>query len=178
MKLSLISGKRGFSLFDILLAMFVSMILSLIAVPSISDWLKSAKSKEVSRQLLNITAMARYQALTRSSVVTICHLEDNRCAGQLAFPLSVFEDGNRNAAFDPQEDLIRELDIALSESVDINWNRRGYLRFWPSGGTGALTGSLSYCDAVAEQHNFRLVVARTGRTRIDRRETRCPSNKI
>jgi len=168
-------SSKGFSLLELMVVVTISAILSVIAVPSLSSWIDSSRAKSVRQQLYAITAEARSIALKESQTVTICALGNNQCQSELALPISLFTDNNRNAVLDESEQLIRVLNISLPEKISLSWNRSGYMRFWPSGGTGALTGSLSYCDALNPDNDFRIVVARTGRLRIDASETRCTS---
>lgn len=164
---------KGFSLVELMIALSIAAILSAIAVPGLSNWLDAARAKSVRQQFYGIAAEARSIALKQAQTITICSLEDDKCQSQFVPPISLFTDSNRNAILDSDERVVRVLNIELPKKIKLTWNRYGYMRFWPSGGTGALTGSLSYCDETNADHDFRIVVARTGRLRVDKVETRC-----
>lgn len=164
---------QGFSLIELMFAAIITALLSVVAVPGMASWIDSTRAKSVGRQLYSLTSVARSLALNESQTVTICHLDGKKCQLDIALPLSLFIDVNRNAELDADERVVQVLDIKLPNRIKLLWNRSGYMRFWPSGGTGALTGSLSYCDNNNSDNDFRLVVARTGRVRIDKLETRC-----
>lgn len=168
-----VRGSSGFTLVEVMLALVISSILSMVAVPNISSWLDASRAKSVRQQLRSLTMEARSLALYQAQTTTVCRLKNGICDSQFGFPVSVFVDSNHNATLDFDESVFRILDIELPDRVSMHWNRSGYLRFWPSGGSGALTGSLSYCDQRSSDNDFRLVVARTGRVRIDQSETRC-----
>lgn len=164
----------GFTLLELLVTLAIVSILVAVAVPAMGDLVGSSRSKVVRKQLQSFLARARSHALLEAQVVTICRLDDNgSCLDELGFPLSMFTDPDRDAAMGAGEILLSTLDIDLAEETELLWNRNNYLRYWPSGGTGALTGSLSYCHQFDNQHEFRIVLARTGRTRVDFDETRC-----
>ncbi len=165
---------RGFTLLDLLVTLAIVSILTAVAAPPMGDLVESIRSKAVRKQLQSLMGQARSHALFESQVVTICHLdEDGSCLDDLLFPLSIFTDPDRNASMGAGETLLHTLHIGLPEDFELLWNRNNYLRYWPSGGTGALTGSLSYCHQFDDRHEFRIVLARTGRTRVDYEETRC-----
>ena len=163
----------GFSLLELMVAIVISSLLAAMVAPAISSWIDAARAKAVRQQLYALASEAKSIALKESRTITICHLVDEECDPQFALPLSLFADNNRNAVLDEEERLIRVMDIDLPDKINISWNRAAYMRFWPSGGTGAVNGSLSYCDEQNPDYDFRIVIARTGRLRIDKTETRC-----
>jgi type IV fimbrial biogenesis protein FimT len=168
------SAKIGFSLIEVLFVLAITAILAGLASPTISSWIEAAQAKAIQQQLSSLLFDARYLALSSAQILTVCHLEGDQCSSNLAFPLSAFIDPNRDAVRDANETLLREASADIPSSAQLNWNRSGvFLRFWPSGGTGALSGSVTYCDVNSPDNNFRIVVARTGRLRIDKNDTRC-----
>lgn len=164
----------GVTLLELLVALAIVAILAATATPALVNILESSRSKAVRQQLQSFFGEARSHALEQSEIVTICHLGTNsRCADELEFPLTMFADPNRRAELNEDDQIIKIFDFKLPEDATLAWNRNGYVRFWPSGGTGALTGSMSYCHSYDDKYEFRVVIARTGRVRIDFDETRC-----
>ena len=165
----------GISLFELMVALAILAVLSAVSLPALQDWVDSNRSKTTRQQLQSFLGHARNDALQRANVVTLCSLADSgSCADTLEFPISQFVDADADARLDSDEELLKTLDIELPDHVELRWNRGDYMRFWPSGGTGALTGSLSYCESLGGKNDFRIVIARTGRVRADFDETRCP----
>ena len=163
----------GFSLVEMMIVFIISSILSMLAAPQLSYWVDSARAKSVRMNLRSFLVEARSIALTQSDTITVCQLQGDHCKSEFGFPLSMYVDNNRNAVLDSDEYIVRVLDMDLTNNISIKWNRHKYLRFWPSGGTGALTGSLSYCNQLFPDFDFRLVIARTGRVRVDENASRC-----
>lgn len=165
----------GFTLIELILVLAITAILAGLASPAISSWVDTARAKAVRQQISSLLSDARYRALSRAEVLTICRLEAGQCTSDFGFPLSIFVDLNRDAILDADEVLLREVTAEIPEKARISWNRKGgYMRFWPNGGTGALTGSVTYCDSETPKNDFRIVVARTGRLRIEKEDTGCP----
>ncbi len=164
----------GFSLIELILALAITAILASLVSPAISSWIESTQAKTVQQQIASLLSEARYRALSKAETLTICHLEMRQCSGDFRFPLSTFVDANRDAIWDADEILLHQASTDLPASARLSWNRKGgFVRFWPNGGTGALTGSISYCHSEQPTNDFRIVVARTGRLRIDKKATRC-----
>ena len=165
---------RGVTLFELLVSLALISILTAMAMPAMSSLIESSRSKVVRQQLQSFLSEVRSVALHKSQIVTVCRLdEDDRCESELSFPLTAFVDANRNQQLESQTEVLRRLDFEMPDNLSMAWNRHGYLRYWPSGGTGALTGSLTFCHANSTRHDFRIVIARTGRTRVDFDETGC-----
>jgi len=164
----------GFTLIELLLVLAVTAILVGLASPAISSLVDTAQAKAVRQQVSSLLSDARYRALSRAEILTVCHLDADHCSGDFGFPLSTFVDLDRDAIFDADEVLLGEVTTEIPPNARLDWNRKGgYLRFWPNGGTGALTGSVTYCNTDRPENDFRIVVARTGRLRIDEKDTRC-----
>lgn len=169
-----IGGAKGFTLFDLIISLLILAILTSIAIPALGSWVESSRSNATRQQLQGFISLARSYALNASSVVTLCHIEKGgKCAKEFDLPLSQFVDTDRDAQLGGDEEVLKVLHIDMPEDIELSWNREGFLRFWPSGGTGALTGSLSYCSELSDENEFRIVIARTGRTRIDYENTGC-----
>lgn len=165
---------QGFTLLELLTTLLITSVLAAIAIPAMGNWVESSRSKATRQQIHSFMSHARNYALQNSEIVTICSLGDGvSCSDNLEFPLTLFVDSDRNAVLGVDETILKVLNIALPEDASLEWNRNGYLRFWPSGGTGALTGSLSYCHSYDDKHEFRFVIARTGRTRVDFEDAQC-----
>ena len=167
-------GNMGFTLLELLIVLTIISILATLATPALGEWVENSRAKSTRQKLQVGLAEARNTAIDGSQVVTLCHLlPSGECSIDLGFPISLYEDRNRNAVLDADEHLIRVIDVDIPSNISLKWNHGRFVRFWPSGGAGATTGSLSYCHDWKTGNDFRIVIARTGRTRLDKKVTRC-----
>ena len=167
--------QRGFTLIEAVLSLSILIIISSYAAPQLMQLRAYFESKAAQQSLLTFIASARARALYRQDIVTICPLDNNKiCSTDWNQPLSIFVDSNSNAVLDSDE-ILSSIWNKKNGQVNISWVRgRRYIRFRPNGSTTATTGSLKYCLATSvDKFNFRLVIARTGRTRVDRKNHGC-----
>lgn len=165
----------GFTLIEAVLSLSILIIISSYATPQLMQLRAYFESKAAQQSLLTFIASARSRALHRQDIVTICPLNNAKtCSTDWNQPLSLFVDPNSNAALDSNEALISVWNEKNAQA-NILWVRgRRYIRFRPNGSTTATTGSLKYClTTKVEKFNFRLVIARTCRTRVDRKSPGC-----
>lgn len=165
----------GISLLEVCLCLILLVILNSIALPQMQNMKLYFDSRGTQKSLQGFLSAARARALHRQQVVTLCPLSDGlKCTPSWSGKLSFFEDKNSNAILDGDESLIADWD-AMPPSASLSWtlNRR-YIRFRPNGSTTATTGSLRYCLTEKDSpYNFRIVVARTGRSRVDHSSHGC-----
>lgn len=163
----------GFSLIDLMVTILIMALLSTMAIPAMSSWIDSVRARSAQKKFYSMATEARSIALRQSQITTLCNLQADECAYEFDLPVTLFVDSDSDAELDFDEEIIRIVDLKLPEKINIRWNRSRYMRFWPSGGTGALNGSLSYCDLEDTGNDFRVVVSRTGRVRIDTQDSYC-----
>ena len=166
--------QSGVSMLELLITTSIFISLAATAAPGCAALLLHFRSISTQQSLLTLIGQARSEALHLNRPTTICPLAANNiCSTDWNEPLTLFVDDNRNAQFENGEILLRVWD-ELEGPVFLNWLRgRSFLRFLPNGSTTATTGSLRYCVLGYENENFRIVIARTGRSRADRLDPRC-----
>ena len=169
------STQKGLSLLEMMLCLSILLITISYATPQLMRLVAYFDSRSTQQSLLTYIASARAEALYKQRIVTLCPLaDDQKCSSDWNRPLVYFFDDNTNAELDPSEEPIT-LWASRKEIVNMSWtlNRR-YIRFRPNGSTTATTGSLRYCNPIYQgEYSFRLVIARTGRTRVDPRDHGC-----
>ena len=167
--------EKGATLLEICVCLSILITLNSLAVPQLQNLKLYFDSRTTQKSLLTLASSARARALHRQQIVTLCPVtESGTCSAEWNKQLSVFVDSNSNAILDPNEELLVVWND-LPDSADLSWTLdRRYIRFRPNGATSATTGSLRYClEDKNSPHNFRIVVARTGRTRVDRAQHGC-----
>lgn len=166
----------GASLLEVLLCLTILALLNSFAIPQLQNYKMYFDSRATQKSLQALLATARARALYRQQIVTLCPLNNSTsCSSQWETKLSVFIDSNSNAVLDPDEEEILVWD-EIQEYASFSWTLdRRYIRFRPNGSTTATTGSLRYCLIDKDSpNNFRIVIARTGRTRVDHKSHGCP----
>lgn len=64
-------GAHGFSLVEMMIVVAIIAILAAIAVPSISEYIRRSKGRDVARSIANSVRFARDQAMSRGQVVLV-----------------------------------------------------------------------------------------------------------
>src|SRR5258706_3119711 len=64
--------RRGFTLIEVMIALTISAILLMIAVPSFRDASLGSKLRTTANRLISSTLVGRSEALKRNAVVTMC----------------------------------------------------------------------------------------------------------
>ncbi len=166
--------QQGTSLLEGLVVVTISSILVSAAIPAMGEFLLRAKSRASEVQLMAMLGAARSQALHLGWPATLCPLDSNgRCSTDWSADLSLFIDHNDNSALDAQDQFLRSWQADWG-NASLSWVRgRKRVIFRPNGSSTASTGSLRYCSLEHEKFDFRVVVARTGRYRLDRKTAGC-----
>lgn len=171
----LLKLERGATLLEICVCLSIIIILNSFALPQLRDFKIYYDSLATQKSLLSLIGSSRAIALYQDQIVTICPISEAKsCSSEWNQPISVFVDENSNATLDLDEEVLTIWD-ERQDYVDLNWTLdRRYIRFRPNGSTTATTGSLRYClRDNNNSNNFRIVISRTGRTRVDRKSHGC-----
>ncbi|GGY97187.1 MAG: type fimbrial biosis protein FimT [Shewanella sp.] len=162
----------GFTLVELIITLLVFTILLGIAVPSLADLQRQYRTDSAIRQLQQLLAFARNQAISYRSRVTVCHLEDNRCQdGNWQPGISIFIDRNGNQQLDSDERLL--LESGPFHSQDSIFYNRATVRFLADGLASGSNGTLSYCPDKTVEDGQSIVVNQAGRTRRSTDNVKC-----
>jgi type IV fimbrial biogenesis protein FimT len=173
------SGARseaGLNLLELLVVLAITALLLVLTPPWIAEVLAGIKARSAEGLLVAMIQSARAHALHRDQIITLCPLENGRCSSDWNQPLVYFIDTNGNRSLDADEEILRYLELP-SNSGTLSWNRADRLRIFPGVATSATTGSLIYCASFRpEKFSFRILIARTGRVRVQRQIQTCGVN--
>ena len=161
---------RGFSLYELMIAVLVLSILITLAVPPMGDFVASQRSQEITQMVASQMRAARELAVTTSKWVIVCGSQDGiSCVKKDFNQLMVFADDNRNHRKDADELqlVVREFNTQagnLSLTVGLNFS---YLQFSPEG-YGEISGSFIYCPRDPRHRRYiqRITTQRSGRVYI------------
>ena len=172
---------RGFTLVELMVALAIVSLIAAFVAPAWRDQLVAAELRERAEALAGAMARARSEAIKRGTRVDLCPtLDRSTCAvsgeweaGWLAFP--------NQSAVDPQGPVgsVIAREPALRPGVTIRGNSpvARYVSYTALGHArrhdGALQmGTFTLCRGGANA--LKVVLANSGRTRIDTTAERCP----
>jgi type IV fimbrial biogenesis protein FimT len=172
----------GFTLVELVVGLAVAAILAAAAGPSFARFLAEQRLLDEARRLSEAILAARSEAIKRNGVVILCAVAppegcgeaDHWHAGWMAF-----EDRDGDGEPGPDDPLVPVAEPAAASGVTIVGNQpvESYLRFTWAGvarlASGALQmGTFAVCRSGVR--GYRVVLANTGRTRIERLPGECP----
>lgn len=169
------SHVQGVSLLELLCTMAVMTVLLSIAVPAISTFKQKQQIRSMQTDLLKMTHLARYLAMTRQTKVTLCPLTElGICNQQWTQSLSSFTDGNGNRRLDQGEEIVGTLYVP--DQITLHW--RGMLpansiHFSTQGVTFVSNGTMSICPQNKSVKAGAMVINRQGRVRLADDSARC-----
>jgi type IV fimbrial biogenesis protein FimT len=161
------SFRRGYTLYELLIALLVIAILIAVAVPSFANIGANGRIRTEINALFHAVHLARKESIMRRRVVSICPSNDSlQCSpgvnwsnGWIMFDNA---DGDEPPRVDPGEVVLQVR--RSSELIRITANRRGFtLRATEKRATN---GTLVVCDRQNRVAPRALVVSYTGRPRV------------
>lgn len=164
--------KKGFTLYELMMAMLIVALITAIAVPSFAASLARHKQRVEINALFNAIHLARKESIMRRKVVSLCpSVDGDRCSGSRDWSTGwlMFENEDRDSP--PRVDagepvLIRH---SVNQGVRILANRKGFtLR---ATFLRATNGTFVFCDSKDRIAPRALVVSYTGRPRVAVRKT-------
>ena len=171
----------GFTLVELIVALAIAGLLLALGLPSYATYIDEQRLLDQARRLSDGIMLARSEAVKRNGFVVICATTPVDGCGDARHwheGWVMFEDLDGDAEQGPAEALLGR-EGASSPGVTLHGNRpvERYLRFNYLGqgrmASGALQmGTIEVCKAGLR--GYFVVLANSGRTRIDRMPGRCP----
>jgi len=172
---------RAFTLVELLTALTIAAVLFALALPSFASFINEQRLLNDARRVADAITLARSEALKRNGHVVLCATPPAVACGDADHwhdGWTMFADLDGNAEIDAGDAIIG-LEGTAADGVTIVGNRpvQQYLRFNYAGQarmvSGALQmGTIEVCKPGLK--GYLVVLANSGRTRIDRRSTTCP----
>ncbi|MBT8087118.1 MAG: GspH/FimT family pseudopilin [Gammaproteobacteria bacterium] len=166
------SGQRGYTLYELLITTLLVVLLSAIAIPSLSAGLARQRQRAEIDALFHAVHLARKESIMRRKVVSICPSDDAATCGEDAQWSSgwlMFENTDRDSPprVDYGEALLQH--HVVDPETRIHANRRGFtLR---ATFLRATNGTIIVCDSRRRIPAKALVVSFTGRPRVASHKT-------
>jgi type IV fimbrial biogenesis protein FimT len=175
------AASAAFTVIELVVALSVAATLFAIAVPSYARYIAEQRLLNEARRLSEAIMLARSEAVKRNAHVVICAKTAVAPCGEAGHwhgGWVIFEDQDGNAEPDPGDPSVLT-EPPATEGVTMRGNRpvADYLRFdyigQPRMASGALQmGTIEVCKPGLR--GWRVVLANTGRTRLDRMPGACP----
>jgi type IV fimbrial biogenesis protein FimT len=171
----------GFTLVEVIVALAIASMLIAMGVPAFHDWLESYRLANHTQHVAQTMTRARTEAVRRGDRVNICASVDRAVCvegASWAGGFGVFVDTNRNGQVDPGE-LVLGSDGPAPSGTVVSANRplEQYVSYTDSGHARMLSGALqmgTFTLCRRGQRAMRVVLAHSGRVRMERTADRCP----
>lgn len=169
------------TLVEMVVALAIAGLLAVLAVPAFHDWIDAYRLANHAKHLAETMTRARTEAVRRGHRVNLCKSVDrDRCADQANWDegFVVFVDINRNGKVDDGEPVLETEGVA-PYGISVNANRPvdDYVSYTNLGQARMLNGALqmgTFIVCSRGQRALHVVLASTGRVRIERTSNRCP----
>jgi len=171
----------AFTLIEIAVALAIAGLLVVIGLPAFHDWLGAYQLANHAKHLAETMTRARTEAVRRGHRVNLCKSADRgQCDDHGGWDAGfvVFVDSNRNGRIDDDEAVL-EIDPGAPRGITVSANRPvdDYVSYTGLGQARMLNGALQMGTFVVcrrGQRALHVVLANTGRVRIEKTTDRCP----
>lgn len=168
----------GFTLIELLVALLIMAIMATAATYSYREWVAYADAERALVQLTSAITVAESYALSSGRVVTLCKTAAGQGCDAINWSqglLVFFDDDNQHQVL-KESDRIKVLS-AIGSSGDLTFYgfpSSNYWQYQPSVSKEQQNGTFVYCDKRQTNNDWRLVLSKTGRYRVDKtRDARC-----
>ena len=171
----------AFTLVELVVALAIAGLLAVLAMPAFHDWLGAYQLANHAKHLAETMTRARTEAVRRGHRVNLCKASGpGNCADQGTWTAGflVFVDVNRNGKVDDNEPVL-EVGGAAPRGITVTANRPldDYVSYTNLGQARLLNGALqmgTFTVCRSRQWALHVVLANSGRVRIEKTGDRCP----
>jgi type IV fimbrial biogenesis protein FimT len=172
---------RGFTLIEILIALVIFAILLRVGLPTYRDWIAAQQLANHAHFIADTLDLARSEAIKHGYRVNLCKSRDLRlCTDEGGWEQGwlLFVDENHSGQVDDDESVLRREGPPRND-ITMRGNRpvEDYVSYTSLGHARLLSGALQMGTFVLckpGQNALKVVLANSGRARIDKTTDRCP----
>ena len=165
-KRAMAESQSAFTLLEVAICLAIFAILSLLAIPSLSELFARQDAERYMQQFRQQLSYARVQAVSLGDMVTVCPRQAQQCDGRWTqSPVQIFYNP-------PLSQVLKQIEV-LKPRHQLFYNRE-LLEFRADGSLNALqNGTFIYCVANYPWHAS-LSVSQSGRSQLQWHEQPCP----
>ena len=161
----------GFSLIELLISITIVLTLTGLAMPNFASLTTKTRLSSTSNALFESLYLARSYAISSQKKVHVCHLNDDgseTCSNDREYNSNwssgwlVFIDKNGNNDHDSDDEIISI--IRKKQNINVVFNQRGRLRFFPDG--SARSAGFYLCDKHSKTFKH-IYLLHSGRARVN-----------
>ncbi len=156
----------GFTLNELFITTALIALVSMIGIPSMSAMVSNDRLTTQINTLVGHLALARSQAVTLQTPVTVCASSDLQSCSSVDWSQGwvVFVDADASGDFSPGDELLRAQE-ALEGSSQLSSSLGAQVVFDDRGFSPNTAGSFSLCDERGVEHLKSISISQTGRVR-------------
>jgi len=171
---------RGFTLIEIMIALVIFGVLLTVAVPAYRDWIAAQRLANHAHFITDTLDLARSEAIKHGNRVNLCKSGDRRLCteeGDWEQGWLLFVDENRSGQVE-DDTVVLHREGAARDGITMRGNRpvEDYVSFTSLGHARLLNGALqmgTFVICKSGQNALKVVLANSGRARIDKTTDRC-----
>lgn len=167
------AAARGFTLTELVIAVVILGILTAMAVPAYTEFVRNSRRAGVLNEFVAALNLARSEAVKRGVPVVVCSTADGAgCGGSWTQGWLVLIDLNLDGDYQDAGERLRAYQVtspayALTASLtDADDDPTDFLAYQPSGATDGTRGHFTYCDARGVRSARAVIINLTGRPRL------------
>ena len=180
-KLSSFRTNAGFTLVELIIALAIATLLVGVAAGAFQEWIASAQLANYARHIAETMTRARTEAIRRGHRVNLCKSFDRRqCASRGGWESGfiVFADVNHDGQVGNGESVLG-IEGSAPPGITVHANKpvESYVSYTSLGHARMLNGALQMGTLTVCRRGHRalhVVLAGSGRVRIERSDSRCP----
>jgi type IV fimbrial biogenesis protein FimT len=171
----------GFSLIELMMALGIFAVLFTTVPPAFRDWIASQQLANHAHYVADTLDRARSEAIKHGYRVNVCKSQDGRqCTDRGSWEAGwlMYVDENQDGEIDPDE-IVLHREGPAPDGITMQGNRpvADYVSYTSLGHARLLNGALqmgTFVICKPGQHALKVILANSGRARIDKTPERCP----
>ncbi|HED16165.1 MAG TPA: prepilin-type N-terminal cleavage/methylation domain-containing protein [Gammaproteobacteria bacterium] len=175
-KISAVPGSQknahGFTLFELLVAVVILVIMTTIAIPGLSAQIQNSRANAALFEMFSTLSLARSEAIKRGHRVGLCPSSNGlSCNNSFRWHNGwiLFKDPDRNGMPDTANTLIIYHNVDINIRILTTSGRRKVI-YQPDGTvTGNSNMTMTFCRPLTNQYPDQIVQSQSGRIRVNKK---------